>query len=160
MVEGSREPNVLVAGKRFHRGVQAAYVAGLLGVEPARAAEQTIERPSGKRLRADILLIVATEPERTQFVVEIKSTIWEGRTAAKQRALLLRHMRQMHDYLDVLVDDIGRTVDSVVPALLYPQRPSAETVEQLEAIALPKGIMVVFYDDMDWRADAPRDDAD
>jgi hypothetical protein len=79
--------------------------------------------PSGKRLRADILLIVATEPERTQFVVEIKSTIWEGRTAAKQRALLLRHMRQMHDYLDVLVDDIGRSVDSVVPALLYPQRP-------------------------------------
>jgi hypothetical protein len=78
------------------------------------------------------------EQERTQFVVEIKSTIWEGRTAAKQRALLLRHMRQMHDYLDVLVDDIGRTVDSVVPALLYPQRPSAETVEQLEAIALPK----------------------
>jgi len=55
----------------------------------------------------------------------------------------------------VFVDDIGRTVDSVVPALLYPQRPSDETVEQLEAIALPKGIMVVFYDDMDSRADAP-----
>jgi hypothetical protein len=91
MVEGSREPNVLVAGKRFHRDVQAAYVAGLLGVEPARAVEQTTERHSGKRLRADILLIVATEPERTQFVVEIKSTIWEGRTAAKQRALLLRY---------------------------------------------------------------------
>jgi hypothetical protein len=48
-----------------------------------------------------------------------------------------------------------RTVDSVVPALLYPQRPSDETVEQLEAIALPKGIMVVFFDDMDWRADHP-----
>jgi hypothetical protein len=154
-VEGSREPNVLAAGKRFHRDVQAAYVAGLLGVKPVGAVEQTILRPSGKRLRADILLIVATEPERTQFVVEIKSTIWEGRTVAKQRALLLRHLRQMHDYLDVLVDDIGRTVDSVVPALIYPQRPPAETVEQLEAIALPKGIMVVFYDDMDWRADAP-----
>ena len=55
----------------------------------------------------------------------------------------------------MFVDDIGRTVDSVVPALLYPQRSSDETVEQLEAIALPKGIMVVFYDDMDSRADAP-----
>jgi hypothetical protein len=66
MVAGSREPNVLVAGKRFHRDVQAAYVAGLLGVEPARAVEQTIERHSGKRLRADILLIVATEPETSQ----------------------------------------------------------------------------------------------
>jgi hypothetical protein len=91
-VEGSREPNVLAAGKRFHRDVQAAYVAGLLGVKPVGAVEQTILRPSGKRLRADILLIVATEPERTQFVVEIKSTIWEGRTVAKQRALLLRHL--------------------------------------------------------------------
>ena len=61
----------------------------------------------------------------------------------------------MHDYLDMLVDDIGSTVDSVVQALHYPQRPSAETVEQLEAIALPKGIVVVFYDDMDWRPGAP-----
>ena len=153
--EGSHEPSVLVAGKRFHRDVQAAYVAGLVGVELSDAAERTFVRVSGKRGRADILLIVANEPERMQFVVEIKSTIWERRTAARQRAILLRHLRQMQDYLDVFVDDIGRTVDSVVPALLYPQRPSDETVEQLEAIALPKGIMVVFYDDMDWRADAP-----
>ena len=153
-MEGSREPRVLVAGKRFHRDVQAAYVAGLVGVELSDAAERTFVRVSGKRGRADILLIVANEPERMHLVVEIKST-WERRTAARQRALLLRHLRQMHDYLDVLVDDIGRTVDSVVPALLYPQRPSDETVDQLEAIALPKGIMVVFYDDMDWRADAP-----
>ncbi len=29
---GSREPNMLIAGKRFHRDVQAAYVAGLTGV--------------------------------------------------------------------------------------------------------------------------------
>jgi hypothetical protein len=69
-----------------------------------------------------------------QFVVEIKSTIWQGRTAAKQRALLLRHLRQMHDYLDVLVDDIGRTRLGR-PALPYPQRPSDE-LEQLGAIRL------------------------
>jgi hypothetical protein len=50
---------------------------------------------------------------------------------------------------------LDRLSDSVVPALLYPQRPSAETVEQLEAIALPKGIVVVSYDNMEWRADAP-----
>jgi hypothetical protein len=60
----------------------------------------------------------------------------------------------------VLVDDIGRTVDSVVSALLYPQRPSDEIVDQLEAIALSNSIMVVFYDNMDWRADAQADDAD
>jgi hypothetical protein len=69
-----------------------------------------------------------------QFVVEIKSTIWQGRTAAKQRALLLRHLRQMHDYLDVLVDDIGRTRLGR-PAQPYPQRTSDE-LEQLGAIRL------------------------
>ena len=152
---GSREPSVLAAGKRFHREVQLAYVAGLLGVELSDAVERTIVRLGGKRQRADILLLVATEPERMQFVVEIKSTIWQGRTAANQRTLLLRHLRQMHGYLDVLIDDLGRAVDSVVPTLLYPQRPSDEIVEQLEAIALPKGIMVVFYDDMDWHTDPP-----
>jgi hypothetical protein len=149
------EPTVLARGKRFHREVQAAYVAGLLGVQLSEAAERTIVRPGGKRQRADILLLVTTEPERMQFVVEIKSTIWQGRTVDRQRALFVTHLRQMHGYLDVLLDDIGGDVDSVVAALLYPRRPSDETVEQLEAIASPKGIMVVFYDDMDWRADAP-----
>lgn len=153
--ERSREPTVLAAGKRFHREVQAAYVAELLGMQLSDAAERTIVRPGGKRQRADILLLVTDEPERMQFVVEIKSTIWQARTAAKQRALFLSHLRQMHGYLDVLLDNIGRDGDSVVPALLYPRRPSDMTVEQLEAIALPKGIMVVFYDDMDWRPDAP-----
>jgi hypothetical protein len=62
----------------------------------------------------------------------------------------------MQDYLDVFVDDSGRTVDSVVPALLYPQRPSDQTVEQLEAIVVSKGIMVVFYGDVDWRGRALR----
>ena len=70
--EDSHEPSVLVAGKRFHRDVQAAYVAGLVGVELSDAAELTFVRVSGKRGRADILLIVANEPERMQFVVEIK----------------------------------------------------------------------------------------
>ena len=55
----------------------------------------------------------------------------------------------------MLVEDIGGDVDSVVRHSVLPRRPSDETVEQLEAIALPKGIMVVFYDDMDWRMDAP-----
>jgi hypothetical protein len=149
------EPSVLAAGKRFHRQVQAAYVAELLGAKVSEVAERAIVRPGGKRRRVDILLLVATEAERMQFVVEVKSTLWQGRTATKQRALLLAHLRQMHSYLDVLLDDIGRTVDSVVPALLYPRRPSDKTVKQLEAIALPMGIMLVFYDDLDWGADAP-----
>jgi hypothetical protein len=88
-------------------------------------------------------------------VVEIKSTDWNGRTEANRRRLLLRHLRQLHGYLDVLLDDIGDDVDAVCAVMLYPYRPANPVVQQLEAIALPQGIMVVFYDDMDWHPDRP-----
>ena len=155
---GSRrtsEPSVLTRGKQFHSEVQAAYVAGLLGVTADNATEQTILHPSGSRGRADILLLVTSQPERTRFVVEIKSTDWNGRTEANRRQLFLRHLRQMHGYLDVLLEDIGDDVDAVSAAMLYPHRPSEPAAQQLEAIALPQGIMVIFYDDMDWNPDRP-----
>lgn len=146
------EPSVLARGKRFHKQVQADYVAGLLGVTLGNATEQTIHRPDGTRERADILLLVAYEPERQQFVVEIKSTQWTGRAPANRRRLFLRHLRQLHGYLDVLLEDLGNDVDAVIAALLYPERPPEPVVEELEALALPQGIMVVFYDDMDWES--------
>lgn len=142
---------MLAGGKAFHHKVQQAYVAGLLGVELHAATERIIVRPGGARQRADILLVVITEPERMQFVVEIKSTEWIGRPPDNRRQLFKRHLRQLDGYLDILIDDMGIGVDSVTAALLYPHRPDQETVGQLEAIALPRGIMVVFYDGMDWR---------
>ena len=148
----AHEPVVLARGKRFHRQVQHAYVAGLLGLSGGEAVERPIRRPDGTRQRADVLLLVSREPERQRFVVEIKSTDWAGRTPVTRRRLFLRHLRQMHAYLDVLLEDLGDEVDAVVAALLYPRRPSAAVVQELEAVALPKGIMIVFYDDMDWAA--------
>jgi hypothetical protein len=56
----------------------AAYVAGLLGMELEKVTERTIVRPGGERRRADILLLAASEPERMQLVVEIKSTLWRA----------------------------------------------------------------------------------
>lgn len=144
------EPAVLASGKRFHREVQAAYVAGLLGVTLDNTTERTIRRPDGTRERADILLLVTEEPERQRFVVEIKSTEWIGRPQKNRRTLFLRHLRQMHGYLDILLDDLGDDVDAVIAAMLYPHRPPDDIVQELEALALPKGIMIVFYDDMDW----------
>jgi hypothetical protein len=47
--EDSHAPSVLVAGKRFHRDVQAGYVAGLVGVELSDAAERTFVRVSGRK---------------------------------------------------------------------------------------------------------------
>lgn len=68
------EPAVLARGKRFHKQVQAAYVAGQLGIELADASEQNIQLLGNRRGRADILLLVSKEPERQIFIVEIKST--------------------------------------------------------------------------------------
>jgi hypothetical protein len=149
------EPAVLARGKKFHTDVQKAYVAGLLGVVAEEAIERTIALADGKRGRADILLFVPDEEERMRFVVEIKSTDWTGRPAANRRQLFLRHLRQMHGYLDVLLEEIGDEVDSVVAALLYPRRPAGTIVEELETVALSNGIMVVFYDDIDWASGRP-----
>src|SRR5262249_10158606 len=149
-----REPDILAKGKQFHRQVQAAYVAGLLGVNFEDVVERPIVQPSGRRERADILLLVSQEPERQRFVVEIKSTDWSTpeRSVAARRRLFLRHLTQLHGYLDVLLADLGTEVDAVVAALLYPRRPVEPMVQELEALALAQGIMVVFYDDMDWQA--------
>jgi hypothetical protein len=151
--EMSREPDVLARGKRFHQQVQAAYVAGLLGVKLAEVAERPIVQLSGRRERADILLLVSEAPERQRFVLEIKSTDWSvpERSKAVRRRLFRRHLNQLQGYLDVLLGDLGIEVDAVVAALLYPRRPAEPVVQELEALALAQGIMLVFYDDMDWR---------
>jgi hypothetical protein len=122
-------------------------VAGLLGINPSHAIERTILRPNGTKERADILLLVSEERQR--LVVEIKSTEWAGRTPKNRRTLFLRHLRQIHGYLDILLEDLG-DVDAVIAAMLYPHRPSDDVVQALGALALPKGIMVVFYNDMEW----------
>src|SRR5262249_44064999 len=89
------EPDILAKGKQFHRQVQAAYVAGLPGVKLEDVKERPIVQPSGRRERADSLLLVSQEPERQRFVMEIKSTDWSKpeRSEAARRRLFLRHLR-------------------------------------------------------------------
>jgi hypothetical protein len=144
------EPQVFVAGKRFHREVQAAFVAGLIGRKASDVIERTLIRPGGARERADILLLAPEDP-RMRVVVEIKSTLWHAGSAARRRRLLLRHLRQVDGYLDLLLEEVGDTVDTVSAALLYPARPTEDIVTELEEEALPRGIMILFYDDVDWR---------
>lgn len=147
----SNEPRLLAAGKRFHRDVQAAYVAGLLGVELADASEQTVDLADKRQGRADLLLLVAKEPERQLFIVEIKSTDWDSRLDHRRTPLFRRHLGQLQSYLDVVIEQIGEDFDAVVAALLYPRRPSTLGVaEQLEEMALSQGAMLIFYDEMDW----------
>jgi hypothetical protein len=49
------------------------------------------------------------------------------------------------------LEEVGDTVDSVSAALLCPARPTEEIVTELEEEPLPRGIMILFYDDFDWR---------
>ena len=146
------EPSVLIHGKRFHHEVQPAYVSGLLGVTPAPAIERTILRPSGRRERADLLHFVTGTAERQQVVIEIKSTEWEGRDPARRRRLFRRHLVQLEGYLDVLLEDVGGSVESVVAIVLYPHRPDEVIADEFEEIAAARGIMVAYYDDMTWSA--------
>jgi hypothetical protein len=105
------EPAVLASGKQFHKEVEEAYVAELLGVTPKEAIERTILGPNGTKTRADLLLLVSEEPERQRLVIEIKSTEWTGRSPKNRRALFLRHLHQIHKYLDV--DESALTGESV-----------------------------------------------
>jgi hypothetical protein len=156
--ERRSEPAVLARGKRFHRQVQAAYVAGQIGTDLAEASEQTIQLLGGRRGRADVLLLVTEEPERQLFIVEIKSTVWEGRSEQRSRALLRRHLTQLQDYLDVLVARICQDVDAVVAALLYPRPPlDPRLAERLEDLAQEKGAMVVWFTGVDWNDGAKSD---
>jgi hypothetical protein len=146
------EPSVLIRGRRFHQEVQAAYVAGLLGVGPEGAIERTILRPSGRRERADLLHFVTGTAERQQVVIEIKSTNLEGRDPIRRRRLFRRHLAQLEGYLDVLLEDVGGSVESVVAIVLYRHRPDAVIATEFEEIAAARGIMVAYYDDMTWSA--------
>ena len=56
----------------------------------------------------------------------------------------------MDGYLDLVLDQLGDDVTSVAAILLYPQRPSEETVSELEALALARGVIIGFYNEMDW----------
>lgn len=146
------EPAVLRAGKKFHSQVQRAFAAGLMGLTVSDISERTLLWPNGGRERADILLL-QPEHQENRIVMEIKSTVWrEDRPPQRQRALLLRHLRQLDGYLDLLLDDLGETVHSVSAVLLYPSRPSDKVVEELEAVASRRGVMIVFFDEMDWRS--------
>jgi hypothetical protein len=145
------EPAVLAAGKMFHDQVQGAYVAQLVGLEPKEVIEHTIIRPSGRRERADLLHFVTDSAERQLVVIEIKSTRWDHRESVNRRRLFRRYLLQMEGYLDILIERIGDTADSVVAAMLYPSRPTDEAVAaELDAVALSRGVMLVYYDDMDW----------
>jgi hypothetical protein len=159
---GSWQPDtgVLRRGNAFHKLVQHDFVAGLLGADARR--EQAITLANHRGGRVD-LLVIPNGAHRTAVIVEIKSTDWDARSAHRVRRLIRAHIRQLQDYLDVYVDEIGATADptasgSTVPGwdsvsgvLLYPRRPiepwRAELIDDLTG---REALMVVWLDETSW----------
>ncbi len=144
----------LLRGQAFHDQVQAAFVAGLVGQHGR--AERRWWYDDGSYGQVD-LVTVLRRPERMQVVIEIKGTEWNHIKAARVRRHCQSHIRQLQRYLDTAVDDLeaGR-FDSVAGALLYPARPRENArLELVEELAADQALMVVWYEDVDWRSGEP-----
>ena len=70
--------------------------------------------------------------------------------------LFRRHLRQVHGYLDILLEDLDSDVDAAIAVLLYPSRPAETIAAELEEMALSQGITVVYYAEMAWKAEQAR----
>jgi len=148
-------------GTRFHRQVQRAFLAELVGAEARPEHSLTItEKRAG---RVDLFVVPAGR-DRHAVIVEIKSTDWDARPNHRVRPLILAHIRQLQTYLDVYVAKIahlpGRAdtdgplsggYSSVSGTLLYPRRPSDQwRVELIDELAGRESLMVVWFDETDW----------
>jgi hypothetical protein len=138
----------LRAGQRFHRQVQEAFIAELLG---ATAAPERSWRIVDGQGRVDIA-VATIEPERSSIVIEIKGTDWRRIPPPRVRRNVLRHLNQLQRYLDTAIDELEAAQwDSVAGALLYPSRPiEGESLHVIEDAAAEQAIMVVWYEDVDW----------
>lgn len=103
--------------------------------------------------RVDIA-VVALRPERSSIVIEIKGTNWDRITTQRIRRNALRHLNQLHRYLDTAVNEMeSGQWDAVSGALLYPKRPAdQDKLNMLEDVAAVQAIMIVWYEDVDWAA--------
>lgn len=143
-------------GQRFHRDVQTAFLAGLVGAD-ARP-EHTLALSTGRR-RVDLLVVPVMGGEKAAVVVEIKNTDWDALRAERVRPNLRRHLRQLQEYLDPYVDQLGAgdgvdRWDAVIGILLYPKPPTDGARQQLiEQLCLAEAITVAWYDEADWRSE-------
>jgi hypothetical protein len=140
----------LVAGQRFHRAVQAAFLSGPVGGRGFR--ERRWRLVAGGHGRLD-LAVETYGAEPMLVIVEIKGTDWDTIPAARVRRNLRRHLRQLQAYLDTATAemDAGQWPGGIAGALLYPARPSSSQVQEtIEALAGEQAVMVTWYEETDW----------
>jgi hypothetical protein len=141
----------LAAGQAFHRTVQSAFLNGLAGASGFR--ERRWRLVADNRGRVDLAVEVEDDGGQMLVIIEIKGTDWNKIHASRAMRNLRRHLRQLQAYLDTAIEDMG-TGDwtSIAGALLYPVRPArTETLTAIEAAAAEQAIMVIWYEEVDWR---------
>lgn len=162
-------PDRLVRGQQFHRRVQTAFLAGLVGA--SASPEHVLNLHTGRRRRLDLLILPQTAGEVTAVVVEVKNSEWDDFRSDRVRPNLRRHINQLQGYLDYYVDQIRQghreladhlgtsqpvSWDAVIGVLLYPRRPRISGRAQLiEDLAFQQALTIVWYDETDW----PNDEA-
>lgn len=111
-------------GKAFHHAIQNDWLQHAEGVV---RTEVEITKPSGRKGRIDVF--VDTD-DNLAVVVEAKSTNWDRIEFRNVRPNVLRHIRQVWDYLGAIM---GPNNDGtpVSPALLYRNKPSDPVKVQL-----------------------------
>lgn len=105
-------------GTAFHRRIQTAFVARLVGATADPESPIPLSKTSSGRID---LLIAPVGAERMAVVVEVKNTDWDALLDGRLRPNFRRHVRQLQGYLDTIVGRIGESDgwDSAIGVLLY-----------------------------------------
>ncbi|MBT63773.1 MAG: hypothetical protein CML13_11235 [Puniceicoccaceae bacterium] len=96
----------------------------------------------GRKGRIDILI---DEDPDIALILEVKSTDWDKIKRGRLREYALRHLRQLHRYVDAVMKTSSKTITI---AITYPRRPRKEDrYRELMAIFDEIGASISFEDD-------------
>jgi hypothetical protein len=128
----------LQRGRTFQRSVQADWLENARGDV---RVEKSITKPSGRRGRIDVFVDAG---DALVAVAEIKASGWDRMTIVAVRRNVLRHARQVWDYIESQLA-AGKEVS---PGVVFSKRPtSARRLELVEALFEERGIAVVWQDE-------------
>ena len=134
------EPAVLRRGKRFHKLIQAEWLAT---AEGSLHPERTVDQTDGRRGRVDIL--VDEIGDDLLSVVEVKSTDWDNVRDANVRRNVRRQIRQVWRYVD---SQLAMRNMSVCAGVIFPRLPrDPARTELVESMFEEEGIQVVWHNE-------------
>jgi hypothetical protein len=134
----AHEPRKLMQGKRFHGLVQKEWTRTAQG---RVSVETGCRKRSGRRGRMDVFV---NADSALVAIVEIKSSRWDRIAVTAVRRNILRHARQLWEYLEPQLD-AGR---DVCPGIIFPRRPtSSRRLKLIEDLFAEHGIAAAWQDE-------------